>query len=84
MVRPSGCKATHVTCIYKQVGGSHDFDMQSSGGLSGAKYPDAVNGFLMSFLVASRSLAEQVLTGVRLMIGLISTPLMFERVRERA
>ncbi|AXJ08050.1 hypothetical protein CFN16_07605 [Pseudomonas fluorescens] len=76
MVRPSGCKATHVTCIYKQVGGPHDFDMQSSGGLSGAKYPEAVNGFLMSFLAALRSLTEQVAACVRLMIGLISTPLM--------
>ncbi|QJP98517.1 hypothetical protein C6Y56_08290 [Pseudomonas fluorescens] len=84
MVRPSGCKATHVTCIYKEVGGPRDFDMQSSGGLSGAKYPDAVNGFLMSFLVALRSLTEQVLSGVRLMIGAISTPLMFERVRGQA
>ncbi|AZV26035.1 hypothetical protein CT157_08430 [Pseudomonas syringae] len=47
--------------------------MQSSGGLSGAKYPEAVNGFLMSFLVALRSLTEQVLSGVRLMIELVST-----------
>ncbi|PCR93976.1 hypothetical protein C1X59_09365 [Pseudomonas sp. FW215-R2] len=80
MVRPSGCKATHVTCIYRGVGGPHDFDMQSLGGLSGANYSGAVNGFLMSFLVASRSLAEQVAECVRLMIELISTPLMFERV----
>jgi hypothetical protein len=54
--------------------------MQSSGGLSGVKYSEAVNGFLMSFLVASRSLAEQVAVCVRLMIKAISTPLMFERV----
>jgi len=54
--------------------------MQSSGGLSGVKYSDAVNGFLMSFLVASRSLAEQVAVSVGLMIKAISTPLMFERV----
>ncbi|QAX87682.1 hypothetical protein C2E19_09685 [Pseudomonas sp. DTU12.3] len=68
MVRPSGCKATHVTCIYTGVGGPHDFDMQSSGGLSGANYPEAVNGLLMSFLVVLRSLTEQVACGVRLMI----------------
>ncbi|RON79985.1 hypothetical protein BK670_20880 [Pseudomonas fluorescens] len=68
MVRPSGCKATHVTCIYKGVGGSHDLGMQSSGGLSGVKYSDAINGLVMSFLVVLRSLAEQVDCGVRLMI----------------
>ncbi|TMU66381.1 hypothetical protein FGA82_30795 [Pseudomonas fluorescens] len=68
MVRPSGCKATHVTCIYRGVGGPHDFDMQSSGGLSGVKYPDAINGLVMSFLVVLRSLVEQVDDRVRLMI----------------
>ncbi|TKJ76550.1 hypothetical protein PkoCFBP13504_24885 [Pseudomonas koreensis] len=68
MVRPSGCKATHVTCIYRGVGGPHDFDMQSSGGLSGVKYSGAINGLVMSFLVVLRSLAEQVDCRVRLMI----------------
>ena len=74
MVRPSGCKATHVTCIYPAVGGSHDFDMQSSGGLFGVIYIGVVNGLLMSFLVALRSLAEQVASGVRLMIETVSNP----------
>jgi hypothetical protein len=73
MVRPSGCKATHVTCIYPEFGGPHAFAMQSSGGLFGVIYIDALNGFLMSFLVASRSLAEQVAKGVRLMIEGVST-----------
>ncbi len=68
MVGPSGCKATHVTCIYRGVGGPHDFDMQSSGGLSGANYSKAVNGLLMSFLIVLRSLTEQVARGVGLMI----------------
>ncbi|KHA72473.1 hypothetical protein NZ35_16110 [Pseudomonas chlororaphis] len=68
MVRPSGCKATHVTCIYRGVGGPHDLHMQSSGGLSGVKYPGAFNGLVMSFLVVLRSLAEQVDCRVRLMI----------------
>ncbi|KAE9642540.1 hypothetical protein EJA71_19065 [Pseudomonas sp. PB106] len=68
MVRPSGCKATHVTCIYRGVGGPHDFDMQSSGGLSGVKYSEAINGLVMSFLVVLRSLTEQVAMVVRLMI----------------
>ncbi len=68
MFRPSGCKATHVTCIYTGVGEPHDCDMQSSGGLSGVNYSGAINGVLMSFLVALRSLTEQVAGGVRLMI----------------
>jgi hypothetical protein len=39
-----------------------------------------INGFLMSFLDALRSLAEQVAMSVRLIIASVSTPLMFERV----
>ncbi|CAI8717697.1 hypothetical protein EMIT0347P_120075 [Pseudomonas sp. IT-347P] len=54
--------------------------MQSSGGLFGVIYIVAINGFLMSFLVALRSLTEQVASGVRLMIESVSTPLMFECV----
>jgi hypothetical protein len=42
--------------------------MQSSGGLFGVIYIAAINGLLMSFLVALRSLTEQVACGVRLMI----------------
>ncbi|RON92321.1 hypothetical protein BK668_04960 [Pseudomonas fluorescens] len=80
MVRPSGCKATHVTCIYPRVGGLHDLHMQSSGGLSGAIYSEAINGLLMSFLGVLRSLTEQVAAGVRPMIESVSTPLAFERV----
>ncbi|QHF53726.1 hypothetical protein PspS49_08595 [Pseudomonas sp. S49] len=68
MVRPSGCKARHVTCIYRGVGDLHDLHMQSSGGLFGVIYIVAINGLLMSFLVALRSLTEQVACGVRLMI----------------
>ena len=68
MVRPCGSKAAHVTCIYRALGGLHDFDMQSSGGLAGAFVVVRINGFLMSFLDALRSLAEQVTVGVRLMI----------------
>ena len=49
-------------------------DMQSSGGLFGVIYIDVVNGLLMSFLVALRSLAEQVALGVRLMIEVVSNP----------
>ncbi|RON65818.1 hypothetical protein BK671_17630 [Pseudomonas fluorescens] len=84
MVRPSGCKARHVTCIWQGVGGMHGFDMQSSGGFSGVIYIGAINGFLMSFLVALRSLTEQVASGVRLMIESVSTPLMSGRVCDEA
>jgi hypothetical protein len=68
MVRPCGSKAAHVTCIYRVLGGQHDFDMQSSGGISGALVALKINGFLMSFLDGLRSLAEQVAHGARLMI----------------
>jgi hypothetical protein len=43
--------------------------MQSSGGSAGVFVVLRVNGVLMSFLVALRSLAEQVVIGARLMIG---------------
>ncbi|PYY66586.1 hypothetical protein CRX42_31595 [Pseudomonas jessenii] len=69
MVRPCGSKAAHVTCIYPVLGGLHDFDMQSSGGISGTLVALKINGFLMSFLDGLRSLAEQVAKSVRLMIG---------------
>jgi hypothetical protein len=62
------------------LGGLHDFDMQSSGGLPGAVVWRGINGVLMSFLAALRSLAEQVADSVRLMIATVSTPLMIERV----
>jgi len=42
--------------------------MQSSGGLSGVNYSGAINGVLMSFLGALRSLTEQVAGRLRLMI----------------
>ncbi|CAI8937942.1 hypothetical protein EMIT0P74_50258 [Pseudomonas sp. IT-P74] len=80
MVRPCGNKAAHVTCICRVLGGLHDFVMQSSGGLAGVFVALRVNGFLMSFLDALRSLAEQVAMSVRLIIASVSTPLMFERV----
>jgi hypothetical protein len=51
--------------------------MQSSGGSAGAFVPVAINGVLMSFLGASRSLAAQVAVVVRLIIEGVSTPLMF-------
>jgi hypothetical protein len=54
--------------------------MQSSGGLSGANYSEAINGLLMSFLGVLRSLTEQVAASVRPMIESVSTPLAFERV----
>ncbi|MGJ7517013.1 hypothetical protein ACSFE6_22120 [Pseudomonas baetica] len=47
--------------------------MQSSGGLTDALAGHEVNGFLMSFLDALRSLAEQVALSVRLMIEGVST-----------
>ena len=68
MVRPSGSKAAHVTCIYRGLGGPHDFDMQCSGGVCGALVALKVNGVLMSFLDALRSLAEKVAIVVRLII----------------
>ena len=68
MVRPSGNKAAHVTCICSALGGPHNFDMQSSGGLADGFAPVAVNGLLMSFLDALRSLAEQVAVGGGLII----------------
>jgi hypothetical protein len=68
MVRPSGSKAAHVTCICRASGGLHDFDMQSSGGLAGGLSVVWINGVLMSFLDALRSLAEQVAVVVRLII----------------
>jgi len=80
MERPCGSKAAHVTCIYRGLGGPHDFDMQCSGGVCGALVALKINGVLMSFLVASMSLAEQVAKSVRLIIEGVSTPLMFERV----
>ena len=80
MVRPCGSKAAHVTCIYRVLGGLHDFDMQCSGGLAGAFSVVRINGFLMSFLDALRSLAEQVAMSVRLIIEGVSTPLMSGRV----
>ncbi|WP_449106035.1 hypothetical protein [Pseudomonas mohnii] len=73
MIRPSGSKAAHVTCICRVLGGPHDFDMQSSGGLTGGFAVPRINGFLMSFLDALRSLAEQVAIVVRLIIGGVST-----------
>jgi hypothetical protein len=42
--------------------------MQSSGGSAYVLCPVRVNGVLMSFLDALRSLAEKVAVGVRLMI----------------
>ena len=80
MVRPCGSKAAHVTCIYRVLGGLHDFDMQSSGGTCGALVALKINGFLMSFLDGLRSLIEQVAMSVRLIIGGVSTPLMSGRV----
>ena len=68
MVRPCGSKAAHVTCICRVLGGLHDFDMQSSSGLAGVFVALKINGFLMSFLDALRSLAEQVAVVVRLII----------------
>jgi hypothetical protein len=55
------------------LGGLHDFDMQSSGGSPGAIVWRGINGVLMSFLGALRSLAEQVAMSVRLIIGGVST-----------
>ncbi|KAB0483135.1 hypothetical protein F7R15_22030 [Pseudomonas reinekei] len=58
--------------------------MQSSGGLSGAFVALRVNGVLMSFLDALRSLAEQVADSVRLIIKgvsiLVDIALMIDRV----
>jgi hypothetical protein len=59
------------------LGALHDFDMQSSGGSAGTCALLKTHGVLMSFLDALRSLAEQVAIGVRLIIALISTPLMY-------
>ncbi|PAM81804.1 hypothetical protein CES87_23215 [Pseudomonas sp. ERMR1:02] len=73
MVRPSGSKAAHVTCICRVLGGPHKFDMQSSGGLPDAFVGRGINGVLMSFLDALRSLAEQVAASVRLIIEGVST-----------
>ncbi|KAA0996353.1 hypothetical protein FQ192_00880 [Pseudomonas sp. ANT_J12] len=68
MVRPSGSKAAHVTCICPGLGALHDFDMQSSGGSGGVVAAITINGVLMSFLDALRSLAAQVAVVVRLII----------------
>ena len=67
MVRTSGSKAAHVTCNCLMLGGLHNFDMQSSGGLAGAIEVVVINGVLMSFLDALRSLAEKV----AIVLGLI-------------
>jgi len=48
--------------------------------LAGAFPVVRINGFLMSFLDALRSLAEQVAMSVRLIIEGVSTPLMSGRV----
>jgi hypothetical protein len=69
MVRPYGSKAGHVTRICLALGASHNFDMQSSGGLPEAFQRVVINGVLMSFLDALRSLAAQVQVGVRLIIN---------------
>ena len=66
-------KGAHLTRICPLPVGLHDFDMQSSGGLAGAFSVVRINGFLMSFLGALRSLAEQVAMSVRLIIGGVST-----------
>lgn len=58
--------------------------MQSSGGTCGVLVALKINGFLMSFLDALRSLAEQVAMSVRLIIEGVSTPLMFQRVCGKA
>jgi hypothetical protein len=68
MVRTSGSKAAHVTCNCLMLGGLHNFDMQSSGGLAGAIEVVVINGVLMSFLDALRSQTAQVPVGVRLII----------------
>jgi hypothetical protein len=47
--------------------------MQSSGGLAGAFAVPWINGFLMSFLDALRSLVEQVAVVVRLIIEGVSS-----------
>jgi hypothetical protein len=73
MVRPSGSKAAHVTCICLELGGLHDFDMQSLGGLPAEPALAKINGVVMSFLDALRSLIEQVADSVRLIIGGVST-----------
>ncbi|VVN24747.1 hypothetical protein PS645_04503 [Pseudomonas fluorescens] len=59
-----------------RLGGLHDFDMQSSGVSAALLMTVLINGLLMSFLDASRSLAEQVAVCVGLMIESVSTPLM--------
>ncbi|CAI8983641.1 hypothetical protein PU99_23585 [Pseudomonas putida] len=69
MVRPSGSKAAHVTCICRVLGGLHDFDMQSSGGPTASLARLMTHGVLMSFLDGSRSLAEKVTLCVRLIIA---------------
>ncbi|MVV51237.1 hypothetical protein EJA72_23785 [Pseudomonas sp. PB120] len=68
MVRPCGSKAAHVTCICRVLGGLHFFDMQSSGGSARVLYLLRINGVLMSFLDALRSLTAQVAGGARLII----------------
>ncbi|MGE8151763.1 hypothetical protein ACQKP5_11000 [Pseudomonas vancouverensis] len=80
MVRPCGSKAAHVTCICRELGGLHDFDMQSSGGQVAERVGPRINGLLMSFLDGLVSLTEQVAIDARLMIEGVSTPLMFVRV----
>src|SRR5690606_1616795 len=82
MVRPSGSKAAHVTCNCPALGGLHDFDMQSSGGSAGALKVVVINGVLMSFLDALRSLTAQVPVGVRLIIE-ASVPLLINRADDR-
>ncbi|CAI8713180.1 transposase [Pseudomonas sp. IT-P253] len=68
MVRPSGSKAAHVTCICRALGGLQCFDMQSLGVLTSLFLVLEINGVLMSFLDALRSLTAQVAVGVRLII----------------
>ncbi|OOV95398.1 hypothetical protein MF4836_15655 [Pseudomonas sp. MF4836] len=68
MVRPSGSKAGHLTCICRWLGAPHDFDMQSSGGIGICPGSGRIAGYLMSLLAALRSQTEQVADGRRLMI----------------
>jgi hypothetical protein len=56
--------------------------MQSSGGLPEAFQRVEINGFLMSFLDALRSLTAQVADGVRLIIE-ASVPSLINRADDR-
>jgi len=84
MIGPSWNKAGHLTRICPQLGGLHDFDMQSSGGPTARERP-AVGYWLSDVAAGCLEVVDRAGRGTgRVDDPGISTPLMIERVRGEA